>query len=681
MYGSRVCSAALVWPRSALEGKPFQHEREPHWCSFGSIPGAWDESAPSGSCWQLLDPGCQLQPLLQTLIRSNDTHRTVTRDLQQQQQQKRRKQLQHSDSHISSSVRNSDGSSSHLPSSTSLPRSSGHAHSRAQALQQDAAALSPLGDTTQTSNTPRTSALGSRNTASVLASGNPPAARTSHQDTLTAQASQETSSTLEPRSPLRVVFLSDSIDKHVMGHVCESLGGTVLSQMAPEGKRHWGGRRQHLRRRLGGPSRSQGIGKSQGIVLAGSKHVAAAQPSDRQAGSGAAAGSSSSSSESSDSRSSSSSSSSSSESSDSRSSSGSSDANLKSSSRLGGGGHASSSDSSSSSSSSGGGSRVVRSLLGAFARASGPQSGRREGSDSAGQQRSGADGVSTNGEDGSGGSSGGSMPKLVNSYAVHTCVGGKGVAGEGVWLLASSGGGGGTGDSGNAACAERGGQGREHITDQQGAGAEPGSEPLAAGLALIFPGVHPTGPYHRQVRHPFDSRLQQAAAAWEGYSPGVAPDIVMTSSLLWDVARIHGSQPALLQDPAGLPLAVLRSWAVNYTGVLAFAVRAFPQARLFAAHTTMPPRYSPTTGAMERPYLGHRTHLVQLNAALRYVTHRLGIELIDYEQLSSRWLEGQRYLADLIHPGRNVSLEIGNILLNYVQQLDLREESQRLTQH
>lgn len=81
----------------------------------------------------------------------------------------------------------------------------------------------------------------------------------------------------------------------------------------------------------------------------------------------------------------------------------------------------------------------------------------------------------------------------------------------------------------------------------------------------------------RQVRHPFDKRLQQAAAAWEGYSPGVAPDIVMTSSLLWDVARIHGSQPALLQDPAGLPLAVLRSWAVNYTGVLAFAVRAFPQ--------------------------------------------------------------------------------------------------------
>ncbi|MEW5305710.1 MAG: hypothetical protein WDW36_008230 [Sanguina aurantia] len=560
-----------------------------------------------------------------------------------------------------------------------------HAHSRAQALQQDAAALSPLGDTTQTSNTPRTSALGSRNTASVLASGNPPAARTSHQDTLTAQASQETSSTLEPRSPLRVVFLSDSIDKHVMGHVCEALGGTVLSQMAPEGNDtgEGGGSTsagggssgggdggsgsgtvgRRLRaltwgsvRSLGGPSRSQGIGKSQGIVLAGSKHVAAAQPSDRQAGSGAAAGSSSSSSESSDSRSSSSSSSSSSESSDSRSSSGSSDANLKSSSRLGGGGHASSSDSSSSSSSSGGGSRVVRSLLSAGAAAFAPQGGRTVAAGPAGQRSGGAAGASSGGGGGSGGAGGGVPVKLVNSYAVHTCVGGQGAAGAGVWLLAA-----------------------------------------------YFPGVHPTGPYHRdtasithgrkqphtkvvhasrrQVTHPFDSRLQQAAAAWESYSPGVAPDIVMTSSLLWDVARIHGSQPALLQDPAGLPLAVLRSWAVNYTGVLAFAVRAFPQARLFAAHTTMPPRYSPATGAMERPYLGHRTHLAQLNAALRYVARGLGVELIDYEQLSSRWLEGQRYLADLIHPGRNVSLEIGNILLNYVRQLDRRDASQRLTHH
>lgn len=91
----------------------------------------------------------------------------------------------------------------------------------------------------------------------------------------------------------------------------------------------------------------------------------------------------------------------------------------------------------------------------------------------------------------------------------------------------------------------------------------------------------------RQVRHPFDKRLQQAAAAWEGYSPGVAPDIVMTSSLLWDVARIHGSQPAMLEDPAGLPLSVLRSWAVNYTGVVAFAMRTFPQVRPRCLHSLM----------------------------------------------------------------------------------------------
>lgn len=34
-----------------------------------------------------------------------------------------------------------------------------------------------------------------------------------------------------------------------------------------------------------------------------------------------------------------------------------------------------------------------------------------------------------------------------------------------------------------------------------------------------------------------------------------------------------------------------------------------------------------------------------------------------------RFLEGQAYLADMIHPNREVGLEIANIYLNYVEQL------------
>ena len=42
---------------------------------------------------------------------------------------------------------------------------------------------------------------------------------------------------------------------------------------------------------------------------------------------------------------------------------------------------------------------------------------------------------------------------------------------------------------------------------------------------------------------------------------------------------------------------------------------------------------------------------------------------MDYAALASRFLEGQTYLRDQIHPGPEVGLEVANILLNYVEQL------------
>ena len=43
--------------------------------------------------------------------------------------------------------------------------------------------------------------------------------------------------------------------------------------------------------------------------------------------------------------------------------------------------------------------------------------------------------------------------------------------------------------------------------------------------------------------------------------------------------------------------------------------------------------------------------------------------MVDYEAVASRFLDGQTYLHDLIHPGTEVGLELANILLNYVDQV------------
>jgi hypothetical protein len=50
----------------------------------------------------------------------------------------------------------------------------------------------------------------------------------------------------------------------------------------------------------------------------------------------------------------------------------------------------------------------------------------------------------------------------------------------------------------------------------------------------------------------------------------------MVSSLLWDVARLYSHEP---QQVAGeqLPMAVIESWIQNYTEVVAYAKKAFPE--------------------------------------------------------------------------------------------------------
>ncbi|GAX85229.1 hypothetical protein CEUSTIGMA_g12649.t1 [Chlamydomonas eustigma] len=196
-------------------------------------------------------------------------------------------------------------------------------------------------------------------------------------------------------------------------------------------------------------------------------------------------------------------------------------------------------------------------------------------------------------------------------------------------------------------------------------------------LGTYIPGVHPTGPYHKGRRLGYKQRIDQAATVWKTYSSG-PPDIVMVSSLLWDVARLYAHEP---QQVAGeqLALAVIESWIQNYTEAVSYAKKVFPEAGLYAQRTTMQPRYDTSSGIMEKTYLGKAVFVRQLNAAGRHAAGTLGLEILDFEAIANRFQEGQRYLQDLIHPGLEVGLEMANMLLNYVEQL--KEEARRGHSH
>lgn len=57
------------------------------------------------------------------------------------------------------------------------------------------------------------------------------------------------------------------------------------------------------------------------------------------------------------------------------------------------------------------------------------------------------------------------------------------------------------------------------------------------------------------------------------------------------------------------------------------------QTKVWVAHTTLPPRYKPSTGLAAKPYLGRHYYVSQLNNALVTVALEQGLQLVDYEQV------------------------------------------------
>jgi hypothetical protein len=93
-----------------------------------------------------------------------------------------------------------------------------------------------------------------------------------------------------------------------------------------------------------------------------------------------------------------------------------------------------------------------------------------------------------------------------------------------------------------------------------------------------FPGVHPTGPFHRYAAQAYPLRIDTAAAMWAQYAgDGAPPDAVSIASALWDVARLYMHEPGAVEGVQELSRPLLEAWTANFTRVVTYARAAFPQ--------------------------------------------------------------------------------------------------------
>lgn len=95
-----------------------------------------------------------------------------------------------------------------------------------------------------------------------------------------------------------------------------------------------------------------------------------------------------------------------------------------------------------------------------------------------------------------------------------------------------------------------------------------------------FPGVHPTGPFHRDLTQNYAARIDAAAAMWEEYAgAGQPPHVVGVASALWDVARLWMHERQQLEGPElGKPL--LQGWMANLSTVVQYSRQQLPQVRM-----------------------------------------------------------------------------------------------------
>jgi hypothetical protein len=86
-----------------------------------------------------------------------------------------------------------------------------------------------------------------------------------------------------------------------------------------------------------------------------------------------------------------------------------------------------------------------------------------------------------------------------------------------------------------------------------------------------FPGVHPTGPFHRFSAQDYKQRIDSARQMWEEYAgtgPSSEPQMVSVASLLWDVARLYMHERQRLEGLQELDKALLEDCVANLKQVV-----------------------------------------------------------------------------------------------------------------
>jgi hypothetical protein len=83
--------------------------------------------------------------------------------------------------------------------------------------------------------------------------------------------------------------------------------------------------------------------------------------------------------------------------------------------------------------------------------------------------------------------------------------------------------------------------------------------------AAYYPGVHPTGPFHMNVKQNYSERFAMAEKMWVQQFKR-PPDMVVVSSLLWDIARLYSQVSVRVQGAMHAVVAVHTTVGVRGSG-------------------------------------------------------------------------------------------------------------------
>ena len=196
-------------------------------------------------------------------------------------------------------------------------------------------------------------------------------------------------------------------------------------------------------------------------------------------------------------------------------------------------------------------------------------------------------------------------------------------------------------------------------------------------------GVSFSGPYwQQQTLTPFE-RIEWSLKNWtqggpwphhsdEGRNKTMAPPwLIIFSSNLWDLAGAHDRKEGFLPNKV-LSDTFLDSLVDNYTKIVIKMKEVYPKSTLVWKTTALPAHSKSMNdahmiGDAPATVFFHSIAAVkQVNAAGRAVAKRHGLLILDAEEMAS-WLTPHMYLRDASHPNKRFALDVGNLMLNMLQ--------------